>query len=89
VLDHDAVAIGEVLSMLSDGGMARDFNITGISTDVEVCQYRYVHDEVIGDPYYIDRIIVDIAGYPHPDRDMAPWYGKTHGVPLPNQVENG
>ncbi|RLI43883.1 hypothetical protein DRO69_08640, partial [Candidatus Bathyarchaeota archaeon] len=45
-------------------------------------------DLVPGDPYYTDPIIVDIAGYPHPERNFSPWYGRPYGIPLPHTVEN-
>ena len=64
------------------------FQVTGVSTDIKVLQKPCVQDIDPGDPYYTNPIIVKIAGYPHPERAMSPWYGRSGPVPLPNTVEN-
>ena len=84
--DADAVEIGNELSMI--GALVRDFIVDGIAIDIEVCKERVVQDLLIGEDYYLDPVIVDIAAYPHPERIMSPWCGRDYSFPLPNEVEN-
>jgi len=85
--DTDSVNIGNILSMVS-GATLRDFEVTGIAIDIEVCKKRAVQDIDPAGEYYLDPVIVDIAAYPHPERAYAPWCGRAYSFPLPNEVEN-
>ncbi len=80
------ITVGDTLTM-DLGGFVRDYLIDMISTDIEVIRKPCVQDLVVGDPYYTEPIIVDIAGFPHPERTMSPWYGRDFAIPLPNEVE--
>ena len=86
-ISHDSIAVGNDIT-LNMSGTLRTFHINDIAIDIEVIEKRCVQDLVPGDPYYTDPIIVDIAGYPHPERNFSPWYGRPYGIPLPHTVEN-
>ncbi len=81
------ITVGDTLTM-NLSGTIRDYVVNGIATDIKVTRMPCVQDLVPGDPFYTDPIIVDIAGFPHPERTMSPWYGRDYAVPLPNAVEN-
>jgi len=81
------LTVGDTVTMNLTGAI-RPFNVTGISTDIKVIQKPCVQDVDTTALYYCDPRIVDIAGYPHPDRPMSPWFGRDYGIPLPNAVEN-
>jgi hypothetical protein len=81
------LTVGDTVTM-DLAGVIRDFNVTGVSTDIKVIQKPCVQDVDTTAAYYCDPRIVDIAGFPHPDRPMTPWFGRDYGIPLPNAVEN-
>jgi hypothetical protein len=81
------LSIGDMLIMQVDT-MVRPYIVRDISTDIKVIQLPCVQDKVPGDPFYTEPIIVNIAGFPHPERNMSPWYGGDYAVALPHTVEN-
>jgi hypothetical protein len=83
----DTITPGDMIT-LNSSGMIRDYQVDAVSTDIEVIEKPCVQDEDPAEPYYTDPVIVDIAGFPHPERPMSPWYGCNCPVPLPNSVEN-
>ena len=83
----DPIVVSNYMT-LELNGMIRDYHIDAISTDIEVIQKPCVQAIVPGEKYYTDPIYVDIAGYPHPERAMSPWFNRTYGIPLPNEVED-
>jgi hypothetical protein len=89
VNDTDAVEIGNTLSMVREDSLARDFTIDTIAIDLQVVQKPCVQDIDTAAEYYCDPAIVEIAGFPHPERDFSPWFGSEYVVRLPNAVENG
>jgi hypothetical protein len=86
--DTDAVEIGNELSMVQ-GTLLRDFIVDDISIDIQVIREPCVQDFDTAGEYYCNPVIVEIAGYPHPERDFSPWFGRNAPVRLPNTVENG
>jgi hypothetical protein len=87
--DTDAVEIENELSMVQESGLPRDFIVDNISIDIKVIREPCVQDVDTAGAYYCNPVIVEIAGYPHPERDFSPWFGSDDPVRLPNTVENG
>jgi len=86
-ISTDTIEVCHNITLEFDG-LIREFHIAKISTDILVIQKRFVQDKVPTDPYYLDYIMADIAGYPHPDRDFSPWYSSPYAIALPNEVED-
>jgi hypothetical protein len=78
----------DFLLMEETAGLLREYHVAGVSLDIKVIQKPCVQDIDDTQPYYTDPIIVDIAGFPHPERDMSPWFGRDYAHPLPNVVED-
>ena len=85
--DTDAVEIENTLSMVS-GATLRDFTVDGIAIDIQVIREPCVQDIDTAGAYYCNPVIVEIAGWAHPERDFSPWFGRDAPVRLPNTVEN-
>jgi hypothetical protein len=88
ILDTDAVEIGNTISMVREDLLARDFTIDGIAIDLRLCKKPSVQSIDKLQDYYNDPVIVDIAGFPHPERAYSPWFNRDYPFPLPNEVEN-
>jgi hypothetical protein len=81
------LTVGDQITMLL-GTLESTFEVSHIGTDIKVLEYPCVQDIDPNSPFYTDPIIVDIAGFPHPERPMSPWFGRNYGVPLPNAVQD-
>jgi hypothetical protein len=87
--DTDSVNIGNVLTIVRpDNNMTRNFTIDDIAIDIDVVQKPCVQDINTAAAYYCNPVIVDIAGFSHPERNFSPWFGSENVVRLPNAVEN-
>jgi len=82
------ISIGDVITLNSTDGLVRDYEVDALSTDIKVILKPCVQDLVPGDYYYTDSIIVDIAGFAHPERLYSPWFGRNCVIRLPNAVDN-
>jgi hypothetical protein len=71
------------------GALTAVFTVDKRSTDIKVLEYPCVQDIDTTKPYYCEKRIVEVAGFPHPERSMSPWFGRDYGIPLPCAVENG
>jgi hypothetical protein len=87
-IDTDPLVPSNIITFELDG-MVRDFQIVSVAIDIEVTQKPCVQDIDPGADYYTDPRYVEIGGFPHPERDFSPWFGREFGVPLPNEVEHG
>jgi hypothetical protein len=79
--------VGDIVTLTTDS-LSVSYDVVSLSTDIEVIQKPCVQDIDTTGKYYCDPVIVDIAGFPHPERDFSPWFGANHPVRLPNTVEN-
>jgi hypothetical protein len=87
--DHDGrLSNGDQLTMTL-GLLTAVFTVDKRSTDIKVLEYPCVQDIDYTKPYYCEKRIVEVAGFPHPERSMSPWFGRDYGIPLPCAVENG
>jgi len=87
-ISTDLIEVCNNIRLDAGGGMVRDYHIDKISIDLMVVQKRFVQDKGPTDNYYLDPIWADIAGFPHPERPMSPWYSSPYPVALPNEVED-
>jgi len=87
-VDHDGhVSAGDQLTMKL-GALVAVYSVDKLSTDIKMLEYPCVQDIDTTAPYYCDRRIVEVAGFPHPERTMSPWFGRDFGIPLPCVIEN-
>jgi len=78
---------GDKLTMTLDT-LEAVFEFQGKSTDIKAIELPCVQDVDPNAQFYTNPLIVSIAGFPHPDRLMSPWFGSSYAIPLPNEVEN-
>jgi hypothetical protein len=64
------------------------YHVDHLATDLIVDQEHCICKVDPSHEYYCEPLIVDVAGFPHPERSMCPWHGSEMSVPLPHKVEN-
>jgi hypothetical protein len=84
--DADAstsITVGDWLWM-SD---LKQFEVAGVSTDIEALRKPWICEEDPTDRYFGWEPIVNLAGFPHEDRDYCPWHNNPYAPKLPHLVE--
>lgn len=87
--DHDGRLSNLDQITMKLGLLTAVFTVDKRSTDIKVLEYPCVQDIDTTTPYYCEKRIVEVAGFPHPERSMSPWFERDYGIPLPCAVENG
>ena len=80
------LTIGDYITFEGDVGN-RTYLVNGLSLDIIVDQIRTVEDKDINSPFYGMPLIIELAGFPHPDYPWSPWHGSDSSPPLPHNVE--
>jgi hypothetical protein len=81
------ITAGDYVVFLGSVGN-RTYLVNGLSTDITVDQVRTVDDTDQSSPFYGMQLIIELAGYPHPERALSPWHSNEGSTPLPHDVEN-
>jgi hypothetical protein len=81
------MTVGDYIDVIEEAGN-RTYLVEFISTDLGAHRKPWVVEENPRDPFFGLEPIVNIAGFPHPDRPYSPWHGHDYGVPVPHYVEN-
>jgi len=63
------------------------FHVDEVCTDILVRQKECICTVDPEHEFYCEKPIVDVAGFPHPDREMCPWHNSEAGTPLPHTVQ--
>ncbi|UCD95841.1 MAG: hypothetical protein JSV35_04860, partial [Candidatus Bathyarchaeota archaeon] len=66
----------------------RTYVVNTVMSGVDAERTRSVCTQEPQDPFYGIPVIVDVAGFPHPDRGVCPWHNCSSSVPLPHLIEN-
>jgi hypothetical protein len=74
--------------LLSGAAGNLTYHVDHLATDLIVDQEQCICEVDPSHEYFCEPLIVDVAGFPHPERDMCPWHGSELAVPLPHKVEN-
>jgi hypothetical protein len=77
----------DYLMMESAEGKAT-YHVEGVATGLTVTMKPWICSRDPSCPFYGAERIVDLVGFPHPDREMCPWHGKSYAMTLPHKVEN-
>jgi len=67
----------------------RTYHVEAVATDIGTSRKPWICEEDPSDPFFGMSPIVNVAGFPHPERDYCPWHNKEYSVPLPHVVANG
>jgi hypothetical protein len=81
------ITAGDHLMMTGNVGN-RTYLVDNVATDIIVDQILTVDDVDQRSPFYGEEIIVGIAGFPHPERELSPWHNRDSSTPIPHDVEN-
>ena len=81
------LTVGDVIHDNATGDVW-SYYVHDITTDITVSRKPFICTDDPADPYYGWIPIVDVAGWPHPERDMCPWHNAGGSIPLPHFVEN-
>ncbi len=88
-LDEGVVDICEQIWMTLKGTTTRrEYHINDISTDIWLTLKPCVCGRDLACQFYCWKRIVEVAGFPHPERDYCPWHSQDSSVPLPHKVES-
>jgi hypothetical protein len=68
--------------------VTRIATVSFVATGLSVIQKPVVCMGDMSDPFYGFYTVVDVAGFPHPERPMCPWHNKGFSVPLPSVLES-
>ena len=69
-------------------GENRTYHVEGIGVDLYTSRKLWICEDDPEDPFFGVAPIVQIAGFPHPERDYCPWHNKEWSVPIPHVVED-
>jgi hypothetical protein len=78
---------GDYIDVIEEAGN-RTYLVNAVSTDLGAQRKPWIVEENPRDPFFGVAPIVNIAGFPHPDRAYSPWYSHDYGGPLPHRIEN-
>ncbi|MEM3699758.1 MAG: PKD domain-containing protein [Candidatus Bathyarchaeia archaeon] len=82
------LSIGDIIQLYDvETGETKPANITLLATGLTVIQKPVICLADTSDPFYGQVAIVDVAGFPHPERPMCPWHNKAYSVPIPHKTE--
>jgi hypothetical protein len=68
-------------------GETKPANITLLATGLTVIQKPVICTYDPSCPFYGQVAIIDVAGFPHPERPMCPWHNKAYATPIPHKTE--
>jgi len=69
-------------------GENRTYLVNSLGVDIFTRRKPWICEDDPTDPFFGVAPIVQIAGFPHPERDYCPWHNKDYSVPLPHVVED-
>jgi hypothetical protein len=67
----------------------REYFVNAVGTDITVGKLPWICEDDPADQFFGVAPIVEVAGFPHEDRDYCPWHNKDYSVPLPHIVNDG
>jgi len=67
----------------------RRFHVEHVATSLTASQRGVICDHDPSCQFYGMEPIIDLAGFPHPERSMCPWHNKDVSVPIPHVVQDG
>jgi len=82
------LSVGDYITLWTSSMGAISYRVDKIATDIVVDQVRTIDDTDMSSPYYGWEPIVQLAGFPHPERPMSPWHSLDSSVGIPHKVEN-
>jgi hypothetical protein len=82
------ISIGDYLTLNNPKVGDRDYLIDHIATNIVVDEIRTVDNTDINSPFFNMPLIIDLAGFPHPDRAVSPWHNNEGSMAIPHDVEN-
>ena len=80
------ITVGDYINMEGATGN-KTCLVNGVSTGISTLRKPWVDERDIVSPLFGMKPIVDLAGFPHPERDPSPWYNHEYSVQLPHSVE--
>jgi hypothetical protein len=83
--DNGAAGFGVEDLLGAPGGIL--YRVDGIATDLITLRKPWICEADPADPYFGWAPIVQLAGFPHPERDYCPWHGTEWSVQLPHFTE--
>jgi len=66
----------------------RTYLVNDVATIIRTSRKPWIVEDDPDDLFFGTKPIVDLAGFPHPERALSPWNNKPYAVPLPHKVEN-
>jgi hypothetical protein len=80
------ITTSDILVFEDAVGNLKTFHVDKSATDMIVDQHLSIDDVDLESPFYGMDIIVDVAGFPHPEREMSPWHNSPSSKPIPHIV---
>ncbi|MCW4052801.1 MAG: cohesin domain-containing protein [Candidatus Bathyarchaeota archaeon] len=88
--DNDAstdLTPGDVIYTDGNEGLI-NYVVNEINTDIQTSRKQWICEDDPAHDYFGWAPIVDVAGWPHPERGMCPYDFRQGSIPLPHVVEN-
>jgi len=82
--ESNSITSGDYLWM-SD---LKQFLVEEVSTDIKALRKTWICEDNPVDLFFGFPTSIDLAGFPHPERDYCPWHNKDYSIPLPHYVED-
>jgi len=78
----------DIVMNITGTNTQRRFHVEHVATSLTASQRSVICDYDPSCPFYGVEPIIDLAGFPHPERSMCPWHNKSVAVSIPHVVEN-